>query len=335
MDDQVRQPRLLQRRLESLDELVRELVDEADRVGDEVGAAVVLVAARGRVERVEEPRPDPHPRAGHRVQQGRLTGVGVTGERHLGSVGGLAAGAHDAAVLLDPCQAASQGRDSIAGQAPVGLDLGLARTPSADAAIHAACTEPFQVGPEAAHAREVVLQLRELDLELALGRMGVVGEDVEDDRGPVDHRHVERGLEVSLLSRSELVIAGDEVGAAALDLGLELVELAATEIAVGIGRRAYLHRLAGRGDSGGPQQLLELGERIAVAGRPRDHADRQRSLYGPSVVHAGGSFHRLQSRSEAPLPGKSTLALRPEPPITRRGRTASRQPASPRRESSG
>jgi hypothetical protein len=42
------------------------------------------------------------------------------------------------------------------------------------------------VRPQAAHAREVVLELRELDLELALGRVGVVGEDVEDDRRAID-----------------------------------------------------------------------------------------------------------------------------------------------------
>ena len=60
--------------------------------------------------------------------------------------------------------------------------------------------------PQPAHAREVVLELGQLDLELALGRVGVVGEDVEDDRGAVDHRHVERLLEVALLARAELVV---------------------------------------------------------------------------------------------------------------------------------
>ncbi len=46
--------RLLERRREALDELVRQPADEADGVGDEVAAAVVLEAARRRVERVEE-----------------------------------------------------------------------------------------------------------------------------------------------------------------------------------------------------------------------------------------------------------------------------------------
>ena len=46
----------------------------------------------------------------------------------------------------------------------VGLELRLARAARADAAA-----EPLEVLPHAAHARQVVLELRELDLELALG----------------------------------------------------------------------------------------------------------------------------------------------------------------------
>ena len=71
--------------------------------------------------------------------------------------------------------------------------------------------EPLEVGPQAPHPREVVLELGELDLELALGGVGVGGEDVEDDRGAVDDRDAERRLEGALLARRELVVAGDQV----------------------------------------------------------------------------------------------------------------------------
>ena len=72
---------------------------------------------------------------------------------------------------------ALQRGDPVARQPAVGLDLRLARAPGADAAA-----EPLEVRPQAAHPREVVLELRQLDLELALGAVGVGGEDVEDDR---------------------------------------------------------------------------------------------------------------------------------------------------------
>ena len=82
MDDQVGEGRLLQRRLEGVDELMGQLADEADGVGEQVLAAGVLVGAGGRVERVEEPVPDPDPGAGDRVEERRLAGVRVAGERN-------------------------------------------------------------------------------------------------------------------------------------------------------------------------------------------------------------------------------------------------------------
>ena len=136
---------------------------------------------------------------------------------------------------------ALQRRDAVAGQAAVGLDLGLARAPGADAAA-----EALEVGPQAAHAGEVVLQLGELDLQLALGAVGVGGEDVEDHGRAVDHRDAERLLEVALLARRELVVAGDDVGVRALDLVLELLELAGPEVGVRMRLLAVLDHLARR-----------------------------------------------------------------------------------------
>ena len=127
-----------------------------------------------------------------------------------------------------------------------------------------AAAEPLEVGPQPPHPGQVVLELGQLDLELALGRVGVVGEDVEDHRGAVDHRHAERRLEVALLARRQLVVAGDQVGVAGGDLLLQLGQPAAAEVAVGVGCRALLDRLAGGRDPGGAQQLLQLGQRVAV-----------------------------------------------------------------------
>ena len=146
--------------------------------------------------------------------------------------------------------------------------------------------EALEVGPQAPHARQVVFELGQLDLQLALGRVGVVGEDVEDHRGAVDHRHAQRLLQVALLARRQLVVAGDQVGVAGGDLGLQLGQLAAAEVAVGVGLLALLDGLAGGGDAGGAQQLLQLGERVAVLAAAGD-ADRQRPLARPRVGDAG------------------------------------------------
>src|SRR5207302_3846427 len=124
-----------------------------------------------------------------------------------------------------------QRRDAVASQASIGLDLRLARPPGADAAA-----EALEVAPQAAHAGEVVLKLGQLHLELALCRPRVRREDVEDHGRAIHDREAELLLEVALLARGQLVVAGDEVRVAGLRGGLRLVHLPRTEIAVRVWR---------------------------------------------------------------------------------------------------
>ena len=60
---------------------MRQAADEADRVGDEIPAAVVLEPAGRRVERLEEAVVDARIGAGERVQERGLADVRVAGER--------------------------------------------------------------------------------------------------------------------------------------------------------------------------------------------------------------------------------------------------------------
>ena len=201
---------LLERRREGVDELVGQLADEADRVGQQVRPAAQAQRAGRRVERVEQPVAHAHLGAGERVQQRRLAGVGVADQRDRRQRGALALGALDRARALHVLQAAAQRRDPVAREAPIGLDLRLPGSPRADPA-----TEPLEVAPQAAHAREVVFELGELDLQLSLRAARVGGEDVEDHGRAVDDRQADGLLEVALLARGQLVVAGDQVGVAA------------------------------------------------------------------------------------------------------------------------
>ena len=72
-------------------------------------------------------------------------------------------------------------RDPLAQQAPVGFELLFARAAQADAALL-----PLEVGPAADEPRELVLHLRELDLQLAFGASRAQREDVEDEARAVD-----------------------------------------------------------------------------------------------------------------------------------------------------
>jgi hypothetical protein len=59
--DEVGEHGLLERRLEGLDQLVGELLDEPDRVGDEITAPPVLERPSGRIEVWKSLSPTPTP----------------------------------------------------------------------------------------------------------------------------------------------------------------------------------------------------------------------------------------------------------------------------------
>ena len=304
--------RLLQRRAEGVDQLVGQLADEADGVGQQVRAAVDLQLARRRVQGVEQPVADADLAAGHRVQQRGLARVGVAGQRDLRQVRALALGALDRARALDVLQPAAQRGDPVARQAAVGLDLRLARAARREAAArHAA--EALEVRPQPAHAGQVVLQLRELDLELALGRVGVGGEDVQDGRRPVDDADPELLLQVALLARGQLVVADDDVGVGGLGGVLDLLELARAEVGVGVRLVAVLDGLADDGDARGAQQLAQLAEVVARL----EGGDQVGALLGacPSrrrrrAVARRASLRPLRLRSMCPLESRARRAAR-------------------------
>src|SRR5262249_57616631 len=106
-----------------VEQLVRQPPDEADGVGQEVTAAVVLEAARRRVERLEEPVLDRDLRAGERVQQRGLADVRVAGERdrrHLRPQPLLPA---RLALPLEAREALLEHRDAAARETAAGLAL--------------------------------------------------------------------------------------------------------------------------------------------------------------------------------------------------------------------
>ena len=240
------------------------------------GAPGEAQRARGRVERVEQAVAHADLGAGERVQQRRLAGVGVADERDRRQRGALALGALHRARALDVLEAPAQRGDAVAREAAVGLDLRLARAPRADAAA-----EALEVAPQAAHAREVVFELRELDLELALGAAGVRGEDVEDHGRAVDDRQADRLLEVALLARASARRrrrSGWRRTACAA--AFASATLPGPEVGVRVRLLAALDHLADDADAGGAQQLAELGEVVALRQRGDAEGALARALRG-------------------------------------------------------
>ena len=141
---------------------------------------------------------------------------------------------------------------------PVELDLRLTGTARADAgaAGHPATGLPGHRLTPAAQAREQVLQLRQLDLRLALLALGVLGEDVEDQRGAVDDLDLDDVLQRAALGRASSPSQIDGVGADGRDDAAQVLRLARAEEGAGSGfcrrcRSAVEHlRPGGLGERG-------------------------------------------------------------------------------------
>jgi hypothetical protein len=68
-------------------------------------------------------------------------------------------------------------------------------------------------GPAADKPRGEVLELRQLDLQLAFRALGPLREDVEDEAGAIDDATIEFALEIALLRTGQRVVEDDEIRA--------------------------------------------------------------------------------------------------------------------------
>jgi hypothetical protein len=158
---------------------------------------------------------------------------------------------------------AAQLGHAVADPAPVQLDLGLTRAAATDAdAARGATTDlPGQRLTPSAQAREQVGQLGQLDLCLAVPGAGVLGEDVEDQRGPVDHLDLELVLELTQLAGRELAVTDHGVRADGTDGVAELGDLAGADERGGVGAAAALDHAVEDLRTGGLGEAGELGQR--------------------------------------------------------------------------
>src|SRR5207245_8164400 len=174
-----------------------QLADEADGVGqDERPPARALDEPCGRIEGDEELVGGAEPRAREVVEQRRLAGVGVADEGDDGHARASPARALQATVRLHAFQLALELLHAPADHAAVGLELRLTGAPRADAAA-----EALQVLPLPDEPRHEVRERRSRGLELALRAARALGEDVENERGAVDHLDPQRLAEVARLDR--------------------------------------------------------------------------------------------------------------------------------------
>ena len=255
VDEEVRRRQLFESGPKGRDELGRQLLDEADGVGEENGAMVgELDAPRQGVERGEELVFGEDFGAGESPQEGALAGVGVADEGNYRHARTGTPSSIEGPLVSDGFDLALEAGDAVADEAAVGLELGFARAAGADGAF-----EPLQVAPLAGESRQEVLVLGELDLEAAFAGAGALGEDVDDERGAVEDFDLEGVFEGALLRWTELVVEDDEGVVETLAFGLDLRQLALADVVPGMG---VLQLLDGAADDAGAGGIGEEGELI-------------------------------------------------------------------------
>ena len=98
------------------------------------------------------------------------------------------------ALPADFLQFAADSGNAILDAAAVGFQLRFTVTAHADAAFL-----PGQVAPEPGQPREQMLQLRQFDLQLAFAGAGALGEDIENQRGAIEHLALENRFQIAAL----------------------------------------------------------------------------------------------------------------------------------------
>src|SRR6266851_1827989 len=160
VDKEVGVVQFLERRPERRDERRRQLVHEADGVGEQDRAtAVHRHAARRRVERRERLVRDEDVRAREQVEQRGLADVGVADERGEEETLAAPRAAAALALRLHLSQTRLEVEEPALDDAAIGLEERLTRAARSDAT-----TEPRQALPDPAEPWHLVLELRELDL---------------------------------------------------------------------------------------------------------------------------------------------------------------------------
>ena len=133
----------------------------------------------------------------------------------------------------------------------------------------------LQVAPHARQARGQMLQLGQLDLQLAFVALGAQREDIQDQRDPVDHAQVEQPFQVALLGRRQGLVEQHDVGQQGLGHAHALVRLARADEELGVGAVALRRQRAddfGAGALGQHGEFLGMGKEIRV---PEVDADDQ------------------------------------------------------------
>ena len=190
-----------------------------------------------------------------------------------------------------------------ADAAAIRFELGFAGAPRADAAA-----KPRQRFARSDQPRQQVLQLRQLDLQLAFARARTPREDVENQLRAIDDLAIEALVQLAQLRRRQLVVEDDEIGVGFRRRVRQHVDLAAAEECRGIRPRAILQHAQDDARAGRFGEAAKLFEGMFRVDPPRaagDQTDERRPLHehGTPCTHchfdSSTDVHTYNRRADA------------------------------------
>ena len=168
---------------EGADDRRRELSDETDGIAQEYHAPLRQdKTPRGRVQSGEEPVFSGDIRSAERIQQRALASIGVPHQGHHRDTALPSPLAVESALRPDLLDLLVQAVYPPPDKASISFQLRFAWPPGADPAA-----KPLQMAPLSGKARQEILVLCQLHLELPLPGSGTPGEDVQDQPRTVYH----------------------------------------------------------------------------------------------------------------------------------------------------
>ncbi len=135
------------------------------------------------------------------------------------------------------------------------------------------------MGPGAVEAREEVIELRQLHLQLTLSALGPLGKDVQDQPWTIHHPPPQQLLEVALLRARQLLVQDDQVHPGALLA--DLLRLALPDQVAGVQPIPPLQQMKGLSEVVGQSLAFSL---LLVAWYHRPHRAWGIVLYTLSVL---------------------------------------------------
>ncbi len=139
------------------------------------------------------------------------------------------------------------------------------------------------MGPHARQAREHVVVAGQFDLRLGVGRLGALGEDFEDEAGPVDDRGgLDDLLDVALLHARQFIVKDHIINVVLLAVIGDFLEFSAADIGGLVGTVHALDELLvahGAGRLGEELQLVEVFVDLTLVVILLDDADKDCFLF--------------------------------------------------------